>query len=50
MLNIVKVPKLEVNVYKMLPASEKAGLQPALLPPHDDVRLFLHAQKWPAAT
>ena len=58
MFNMVKGPKLEVNVCKMLPESQNPGLQPALnasfsklslLPRHDDIRLSAHAHKQPSA-
>ena len=51
MLNMVKGPNFEVNTRKMLPASQKLKLQSALnapfavlplLPPCDDIRLFVH--------
>ena len=51
MLNIVKVPKLEMNICKNVPCKLKVrsalialfAMLP-LLPPHDDVRLFVHVR------
>ena len=55
LLNIVRVPKLEVNVCKNAACKSKARAGPAvnapfvkLLPHRTDARLFTHAYKWPS--
>lgn len=60
MLNIVKIPKFEMNIYKNPPCKSQGQtcLKPVLnallamlsLRPHDDVRLLTHPCKWPSIT